>query len=253
MRTDENKIITTLNIILENKNILLTEAPSNTNHLFNNNRFRWGGGPSAHRTRALGNWQSDNAWDIMAPAGTPIYAIEGGTISRLSGSLKLKKTVYGYNITIKGKDNDFFYTHLGSRNPDLTIGSQVEKGDFLGTIGTPAENPSWPQHVHIGLRTGDIKKYMDKQGNILDHNESDLDDSPQETEDDNTETTKNLMNTLKDKFSLLDDSSSPELMKKIADYLKKFIKLDESLNREKPNIKSVKKLNENIDRIKKLL
>lgn len=247
MRTDDKKIIEVLNIILENKNILLTEAPSNTNHLFNDANFRWGGGPSAHRTRSLGNWQSDNAWDIMAPAGTPVYAIEGGTVSRLSGSLKLKKTVYGYNITIKGKDNDFFYTHLGSKNPDLTVGSQVNKGDYLGTIGIPAENPKWPQHVHIGLRTGDIKKYMDTNGNILDHDETYLDD----TEKDGL--LSKIIDLFKKEGKTQDDFSGGDFLTKIVDYIKSNIKLKESTDNQKYNIKSTKKLNEDIDRIKKLL
>jgi hypothetical protein len=146
----------------------LNEASSTSKHLFNNAGFKWGGGPSDHGSRALGNWQSDNAWDIMAPAGTPVYAIEGGVISKLGGSTELiRKVIYGYNVTIKSENNEFFYTHLGSRNSNLNIGDKVNKGDFLGTIGLPAENPKWPQHVHIGIKHGDIKTYIDSGGNIL--------------------------------------------------------------------------------------
>jgi murein DD-endopeptidase MepM/ murein hydrolase activator NlpD len=165
-----SNILSTFSTILENKKIVISEAPANTDNLFNNRNFNWGGGPSDHRSRPLGNWQSDNAWDIMAPAGTPVYAIEGGTISKLGGSTELRKgVIYGYNITIKSSDNEFFYTHLGSRNPSLQVGSTVNKGDFLGEIGIPKENPKWPQHVHIGVRNGDIKKYIDRSGNILQH------------------------------------------------------------------------------------
>jgi hypothetical protein len=170
MDNNIKNIITTFSTILENKKVVLSEAPANTNNIFNNNKFNWGGGPSDHRSRSLGNWQSDSAWDIMAPAGTPVYAIEGGTIKRLGGDLKLKDMkIYGYNITIQSPNDEFFYTHLGSRNPSLQIGSTVKKGDFLGEIGTPKEYAKWPQHVHIGVKSGNIKKYIDQSGNILQH------------------------------------------------------------------------------------
>lgn len=141
---------------------------SSSGNLFAGRSFKWGGGPSAHGSRALGNWQSDNAWDIMAPKGTPVHAIEGGTVSRLGGSPELKKgVIYGYQVTIQSDDNSFFYTHLGERAPGIVVGSKVNKGDIIGYIGAP--NEKWPQHVHIGLMKGDIKNYIDKSGNIVGH------------------------------------------------------------------------------------
>jgi hypothetical protein len=191
-----SNILSTFSTILENKKIVISEAPANTDNLFNNRNFNWGGGPSDHRSRPLGNWQSDNAWDIMAPAGTPVYAIEGGTISKLGGSTELRKgVIYGYNITIKGSDNEFFYTHLGSRNPSLQVGSKVNKGDFLGEIGIPKENPKWPQHVHIGVRNGDIKKYIDRSGNILQHQGGSTGDALTSS-DKETDDKGNLLNSI---------------------------------------------------------
>lgn len=150
------------------KRKILNESPQNTDHIFDDKSFKWGGGPKDHGSRPLGNWQSDNAWDVMAPAGTPVYAIEGGKVVGLGGGPTLRKgVIYGYQITIQSEDNSFFYTHLGERAPNINIGAEVKKGDIIGWIGKP--NDKWPQHVHIGLKYGNISKYLDKGGNILAH------------------------------------------------------------------------------------
>lgn len=165
------KIMGGLSEMLNNKNDFkkfLFEASSNSNQIFGGNSFKWGGGPSDHGSRPLGNWQSDNAWDVMAPKGTPVYAIEGGKVVGLGGSPQLKKgVIYGYQVTIQSNDNSFFYTHLGERAPGIEMGAEVKKGDVIGFIGAP--NDKWPQHVHIGLKKGDISKYMDKTGNLVGH------------------------------------------------------------------------------------
>src|SRR3990167_8408110 len=43
-------------------------------------KWTMGGGMEAHQSRPLGNWQSDRAYDLMAPAGTPVYAPTGGRV-----------------------------------------------------------------------------------------------------------------------------------------------------------------------------
>jgi murein DD-endopeptidase MepM/ murein hydrolase activator NlpD len=142
----------------------LNESSSSSNKLFGGSSFTWGGGPSDHGTRKLGNWQSDNAWDIMAPAGTPVYAIDGGQVLK-SYFAPYKRVIYGWQITIRGKNNDIFYTHLSEVGPKISVGTNIEKGDLIGIIGKPTA--SWPTHVHIGINNGtDISKYIDKKGNI---------------------------------------------------------------------------------------
>ena len=147
--------------ILNNKQII-KEA-----NLFGGATFKWGGGASDHRSRPLGNWQSDNAWDIMAPQGTPVYSISDGTITKLSGELKLKGTVYGLSVTVNTGDNEIFYTHLGSLGGDIKEGNKISKGTLVGYIGKPEENPNWPTHVHIGLKSGSIEKYLNGSGDIV--------------------------------------------------------------------------------------
>lgn len=148
--------------ILSSKNVIKEAS------LFGGNTFKWGGGPSDHASRKLGNWQSDSSWDIMAAEGIPVYSISDGTISKVGGELKLSNngSVYGLSVTVNTGNDEIFYTHLGSLSPNMSQGQKINKGDLIGNIGKPAENPNWPTHVHIGIKSGDIKQYINNEGEI---------------------------------------------------------------------------------------
>lgn len=165
-----HEILTDFNTIKklneEFKKVLLTEAPYNTNHILGNNPFQWGAGPSDHQKRAIGNWSYDRGWDLIAPKGTPVYAIEGGQVTNLTGDLTQKDMVFGYSVTVENKDDSFFYTHLESRNPNLRVGSQIKKGDYVGTIGQPQSNPQWQTRLHVGVKNNEISKYLNGSGII---------------------------------------------------------------------------------------
>ena len=132
--------------------------------------FKWGGGPSEHGKRAFGNWQSDNAYDLMAPVGTPVYSLVDGIIEKTyftEGSETGKQSkVYGWQVTIDSADNKFFYTHLGNINPNIKPGNKISKGDLIGTIGAPKSGRKWYPHLHIGIENGDLKSYVDDRANI---------------------------------------------------------------------------------------
>lgn len=110
-------------------------------------------GPSNHGGRALGNWQSDNAWDLFAPAGTTVNSYTIGRVKKIRDTNKRSGKVYGTQVTIEGEENypDIFYTHL--KNVKLKVGDQVALGDYIGEI---CEWEDWPKgtHVHIGLPYG---------------------------------------------------------------------------------------------------
>ena len=150
------------------ENILSNKAIIKEANLFGGNTFKWGGGPSDHGSRALGNWQSDNAWDIMAAEGVPVYSISDGTITKVGGSdaLSSNGVVYGYQVTVDTGNNSIFYTHMGSLGPNIRQGGAIKKGDLIGKIGKPKENPKWPTHVHIGIKNGDIKQFINGQADI---------------------------------------------------------------------------------------
>lgn len=110
-------------------------------------------GPSNHGGRALGNWQSDNAWDLFAPPGTTVNSYTIGTVKKVRDTNKRSGKVYGTQVTIGGEEGypDIFYTHL--KNVKLQAGDKVALGDFIGEI---CEWEDWPSgtHVHIGLPYG---------------------------------------------------------------------------------------------------
>jgi murein DD-endopeptidase MepM/ murein hydrolase activator NlpD len=82
--------------------------------------------------------------DIPAPQGSPLVAIEGGTVHRsLSG-------LGGYELTIDAGDGmTYYYAHLSGYAAGLEDGSSVEAGTLVGFIGSTG-NAAGP-HLHMGL------------------------------------------------------------------------------------------------------
>jgi murein DD-endopeptidase MepM/ murein hydrolase activator NlpD len=114
-------------------------------------------GPKYHQSRALGNWQSDNAWDLFAPAGTKWYAITKGTVSKVYNTGKNSGKIYGTQVTVKGEDGfpNIFYTHL--KNVVVSVGDKVDIGDLIGEVSEWGKSKG--THVHVGLPYG---KHIDK-------------------------------------------------------------------------------------------
>ena len=107
--------------------------------------FSRGGGPEDHGRRALGNWQSDNAYDIMGRAGQPVYAPIGGQVVKVSGQPGGDPGFAGYGITVRTAQGDLFFKHLGST--PLKVGSRITPGSLVGTLD--AKTAGGP-HLHLG-------------------------------------------------------------------------------------------------------
>jgi murein DD-endopeptidase MepM/ murein hydrolase activator NlpD len=104
-----------------------------------------GGGPEAHGSRALGNWQSDNAFDLMGKAGQPVYSPVAGTVVKISGQPGGKPGFAGYGITVRTAKGDLFFKHLGSAN--VKVGQKFKPGTLIGTLDpSTAGGP----HLHLG-------------------------------------------------------------------------------------------------------
>jgi len=141
--------------------------------------------PRGHGGRQLGNWQSDNAWDLKAPIGTSVYSFTNGVVSKVFQSRPGSTKIFGTQVSIRGVDGnpDIFYTHLDSVK--IKNGDKVNVGDFIGKITKWPTNPSG-SHVHIGLPHGkdlgelvtrnkiDMKKF--ESGNHNDDTKTDNDD-----------------------------------------------------------------------------
>jgi murein DD-endopeptidase MepM/ murein hydrolase activator NlpD len=118
----------------------------------------------ARESNQKGQWQSENAWDLMVPAFTPVYAIFEGTITNVNFYEDVP-FIWGYRFTLVGT-NEAFYTHL-----DRSIyksGTKVKKGDLIGYIGQPPiPDYKWSTHLHIGLRSGNLYTYLKNDGQII--------------------------------------------------------------------------------------
>jgi murein DD-endopeptidase MepM/ murein hydrolase activator NlpD len=122
----------------------------------------------AHKGRELGNWESDNAWDIFAKAGTPVYAIAPGVVSLVrKGDPNAKTVVYGDQISVKGSGEtpSIFYTHIDTA---VAKGKPIRTGDLIGRIIAHPNMEKMPHHVHVGIdRKIHIKRFLREDGTIL--------------------------------------------------------------------------------------
>ena len=116
--------------------------------------WKAGGGPEAHGTRALGNWQSDNAYDIMGKAGDPVFARTSGVVTKISGQPGGDPGFAGYGITVRTSQGDLFFKHLGSKR--VEVGDRINPRTLLGTLD--AATAGGP-HLHLG---GQNRGYLDQ-------------------------------------------------------------------------------------------
>jgi murein DD-endopeptidase MepM/ murein hydrolase activator NlpD len=142
LKNAKNKLI--------DKRFTIKEATTNIGGVFKTDLEN---GPKNHSSRALGNWQSDNAWDVFAPAGTVVNSYTNGTVTKIKDTGKNSGKIFGTQVTIQGKDGypDIFYTHL--KNVKLKSGDNVNVGDYIGEISEWVGHDTMT-HVHIGLPKG---------------------------------------------------------------------------------------------------
>lgn len=123
--------------------------------------WRWGGGVSDHKKRPLGNWQSDNAVDIMAPAGSTFVAPVSGRVTNISGrdprqgTYGKTGTLFGRSVTIQAPDGrEWFVTHLD--NPTVRVGQFVTAGTPVSRIGDWGDR----SHAHVATSQGDPRQLL---------------------------------------------------------------------------------------------
>ena len=105
-------------------------------------RDTWGDPRSGGRTH--------KGVDMMADRGTPLVAIESGTVGRLGdGGLG------GITVWLLGDSGtEYYYAHLNNWAPGLSQGQRVEVGGPLGAVGSTGNAPdAWP-HLHFEIHPG---------------------------------------------------------------------------------------------------
>jgi murein DD-endopeptidase MepM/ murein hydrolase activator NlpD len=102
-------------------------------------RDTWGAPRSGGRTH--------KGVDMMADRGTPLVAIEAGTVGRLSNG-----GLGGITVWLLGDSGtEYYYAHMDAWASGLAQGQRVPIGGSLGTVGSTGNAPdAWP-HLHFEI------------------------------------------------------------------------------------------------------
>ncbi len=95
------------------------------------------------------------AIDIMAPRGTPVVAVEDGTIVKLFTSKPGGLTIYQFDPT---ETYSYYYAHLERYAQGIAEKRKVKKGEVIGYVGSTGNaNPDAP-HLHFQIFVLDSDK-----------------------------------------------------------------------------------------------
>lgn len=108
--------------------------------------------------RSYGFSRSHLGNDLMGQTGTPIIAVEGGTVEAMGWN-----QYGGWRLGIRSFDTKryYYYAHLRKNFPyrkDLKVGSVVQSGDVIGYMGhtgysrTENVNNIKTPHLHFGMQ-----------------------------------------------------------------------------------------------------
>ncbi len=99
-------------------------------------------------TDARSEGRSHDAIDIMAATGTPVLAVDDGTIVKLFTSKPGGYTIYQFDPSTRWA---YYYAHLDRYAEGLHEGQAVARGDLIGYVGFSGNaNPAAP-HLHFGI------------------------------------------------------------------------------------------------------
>jgi peptidoglycan LD-endopeptidase LytH len=92
--------------------------------------------------------QRHEASDMLAPRGTPILAVDDGTVAKLFLSRFGGITVYQMD---PGKKYVYYYAHLDRYADGLHNDDRVVKGQVIGYVGTSGDAPKDTPHLHFSV------------------------------------------------------------------------------------------------------
>lgn len=85
--------------------------------------------------------------DILAPAGTPVFAAADGRIAKFFDSVRGGITIYEFDTS---EHLVYYYAHLSGRVPGLREGDAVRQGQVIGSVGTSGNAPV--PHLHFEIQ-----------------------------------------------------------------------------------------------------
>lgn len=97
---------------------------------------------------ARGGSRRHEAIDILAPRGTPVVAVEDGTIAKLFLSDAGGITAYQFDPTTSYV---YYYAHLDRYAAGLAEAARVTRGQVLGYVGASGNAPKDTPHLHFAI------------------------------------------------------------------------------------------------------
>lgn len=88
------------------------------------------------------------AIDIVAPRGTPVYAVDDGRLVKLFGSVPGGLTVYQFD---PAGQLAYYYAHLDRYAQGLQEGATLRRGDLVGYVGTSGNASPDTPHLHFAV------------------------------------------------------------------------------------------------------
>lgn len=99
------------------------------------------------------------AIDILAPAGTPVVAVEDGRIAKLFTSKAGGLTIYQFDPDGRLA---YYYAHLQGYAPGVHEGMEVHRGDLIGYVGSTGNADAKVPHLHFTVfRLGTPAKWWE--------------------------------------------------------------------------------------------
>lgn len=116
------------------------------------------GGSPYGGTHTRGNWQSDNAVDLMVATGTPVYATTTGIIGDRFGALGSgDPRLAGLRLNLIAPSGpSWYYAHLSRFAPGIKPGVRVRPGQLLGYSGSA----NGADHLHLGVESGNPLSFL---------------------------------------------------------------------------------------------
>jgi murein DD-endopeptidase MepM/ murein hydrolase activator NlpD len=95
-----------------------------------------------------GGTRRHEATDILSPRGTPVMAVDGGTIKKLFTSKQGGLTIYQFDPE---ETYCYYYAHLDRYAAGLQEGAYVQRGQVIGYVGTTGNAPPNTPHLHLAI------------------------------------------------------------------------------------------------------
>lgn len=88
------------------------------------------------------------AMDIMAPTGTPVVAVDDGTLIKLFDSKPGGLTIYQFDLA---NERAYYYAHLDGYAVGLEEGQFIRRGQLIGYVGATGNATPLAPHLHFAV------------------------------------------------------------------------------------------------------